>query len=213
MVIVAKDTSHPATVQYILQGLCCDWVPDMELLLFDRPTGQCDASTGQRSSVKDVAKGGCVLWKPRVIRIFSVLSSHLWVIKPAQCCKFDILFFSLILYTQNPQCQNFQYCSLFIILGAIYKCWEWREGRLFAYELIMQFLIKNHWLYTFGPYFHTEVIESPREEVSGHLCCHYFPHSSPLLPNVRWKRILCIYCYFMLFNIGYSQVKCLSILI
>ena len=29
--------------------------------------------------------------------------------------------------------------------------WEWREGRLLAYELILQFLIKNHWVYTFGP--------------------------------------------------------------
>lgn len=28
--------------------------------------------------------------------------------------------------------------------------WEWREGRLLAFELIFQFLIKNHWLYTFG---------------------------------------------------------------
>jgi len=30
------------------------------------------------------------------------------------------------------------------------KTWEWREGRLLAYELVFQFLIKNHWLYTFG---------------------------------------------------------------
>ena len=28
--------------------------------------------------------------------------------------------------------------------------WEWREGRLFSYELILAFLIKNHWVYTFG---------------------------------------------------------------
>ncbi|XP_021365887.1 uncharacterized protein LOC110458492 isoform X2 [Mizuhopecten yessoensis] len=35
--------------------------------------------------------------------------------------------------------------------GSILETWESREGRLFAYELIMKFLIKNHWLYTFGP--------------------------------------------------------------
>ncbi|WAR11648.1 hypothetical protein MAR_025828 [Mya arenaria] len=29
--------------------------------------------------------------------------------------------------------------------------WEGREGRMFAYELIFRYLIKNHWLYTFGP--------------------------------------------------------------
>jgi len=28
--------------------------------------------------------------------------------------------------------------------------WQWREGRLLAYELLLQFLIKNHLLYTFG---------------------------------------------------------------
>ncbi|KAL4234093.1 hypothetical protein ACF0H5_005746 [Mactra antiquata] len=31
------------------------------------------------------------------------------------------------------------------------ETWEGREGRLFAYELIFRYLIKNHWLYTFGP--------------------------------------------------------------
>ncbi|XP_069112054.1 uncharacterized protein [Argopecten irradians] len=35
--------------------------------------------------------------------------------------------------------------------GSLLETWESREGRLFAYELIMKFLIKNHWLYTFGP--------------------------------------------------------------
>ena len=30
------------------------------------------------------------------------------------------------------------------------EAWEWREGRLFAYEVILQFVIKNHIIYTFG---------------------------------------------------------------
>ena len=30
------------------------------------------------------------------------------------------------------------------------SAWQWREGRLLAYELILQFLVKNHLLYTFG---------------------------------------------------------------
>ncbi|XP_074644937.1 uncharacterized protein LOC141901529 [Tubulanus polymorphus] len=34
---------------------------------------------------------------------------------------------------------------------SLVDAWEWREGRLFAYELILEFLIKNHWFYTFGP--------------------------------------------------------------
>ena len=35
--------------------------------------------------------------------------------------------------------------------SSLSQAWEWREGRLLAYELILKFLIKNHWLYTFGP--------------------------------------------------------------
>ncbi|XP_060566590.1 uncharacterized protein LOC132725472 isoform X3 [Ruditapes philippinarum] len=31
------------------------------------------------------------------------------------------------------------------------ETWEGREGRMFAFELIFRYLIKNHWLYTFGP--------------------------------------------------------------
>lgn len=38
------------------------------------------------------------------------------------------------------------------ILGSqLLDAWESKEGRLFAYELIMKYLLKNHWLYTFGP--------------------------------------------------------------
>jgi len=35
-------------------------------------------------------------------------------------------------------------------VGDVSSAWQWREGRLLAYELIFQFLIKNHLLYTFG---------------------------------------------------------------
>ena len=34
---------------------------------------------------------------------------------------------------------------------SLLHAWESREGRLLAYELIMKYLLKNHWLYTFGP--------------------------------------------------------------
>lgn len=50
------------------------------------------------------------------------------------------------------------YCGKHVFFTCIYilglpllQAWESREGRLFAYELILKYLLKNHWLYTFGP--------------------------------------------------------------
>ncbi|KAK6184614.1 hypothetical protein SNE40_007053 [Patella caerulea] len=34
---------------------------------------------------------------------------------------------------------------------SLIKRWEGKEGRLFVYELICEYLVKNHWLNTFGP--------------------------------------------------------------
>ena len=39
--VVARDSSNLETMKFVLQGLCCDWVPDMELLYkpqSDHPT-------------------------------------------------------------------------------------------------------------------------------------------------------------------------------
>lgn len=52
------------------------------------------------------------------------------------------------------------------------ETWEGREGRLFAYELIFRYLIKNHWLYTFGPAgsgLHTEGGTSKEKEQESRL--------------------------------------------
>ena len=60
---------------------------------------------------------------------------------------------SLLLCKQSAHKSVFKKSFLlFVVTGSnLSDTWEGREGRLFAYELIFRYLIKNHWLYTFGP--------------------------------------------------------------
>ncbi|XP_055997933.1 uncharacterized protein LOC125653195 isoform X2 [Ostrea edulis] len=53
--------------------------------------------------------------------------------------------------TTDPGCSSHIRASVNSEKGFLLDAWESREGRLLAYELIMKFFIKNHWLYTFGP--------------------------------------------------------------
>ena len=53
------------------------------------------------------------------------------------------------------------------------EAWEWREGRLFAYELILKLLITNHIHYLFPsfvlPTAHARAIASVDENLMGRL--------------------------------------------
>nr|XP_022344408.1 uncharacterized protein LOC111137294 isoform X2 [Crassostrea virginica] len=53
--------------------------------------------------------------------------------------------------TTDQSCSSHVRASVNSEKGFLLDAWESREGRLLAYELIMKFFIKNHWLYTFGP--------------------------------------------------------------
>lgn len=53
--------------------------------------------------------------------------------------------------TADQSCSSHVRASVTSNKGFLLDAWESREGRLLAYELIMKFFIKNHWLYTFGP--------------------------------------------------------------
>ncbi|XP_062613685.1 uncharacterized protein LOC134275417 [Saccostrea cucullata] len=53
--------------------------------------------------------------------------------------------------TTDQGCSSHIRASVNSEKGFLLDAWESREGRLLAYELIMKFFIKNHWLYTFGP--------------------------------------------------------------
>lgn len=56
--------------------------------------------------------------------------------------------------------------------------WEWREGRLLAFELIFQFLIRNHWMHAFGTssaakHEHLGPIVDNKLELTILLCTYY----------------------------------------
>ncbi|XP_064639855.1 uncharacterized protein LOC135495320 [Lineus longissimus] len=96
--LVAKDSSHPVILKYILHDLSVGW--DADLNMMTQPIGLDTGHIRRRSlDVRGLGK----------VQVTSERENL-----PADA-------------------------------------WEWREGRLFAYELILKFLIKNHWLYTFGP--------------------------------------------------------------
>ena len=65
----------------------------------------------------------------------------------------QVWWVSLLLCKQSAHKSVFKKSFLlFVVTGSnLSDTWEGREGRLFAYELIFRYLIKNHWLYTFGP--------------------------------------------------------------
>lgn len=44
------------------------------------------------------------------------------------------------------------------------ESWEWREGRLLAYELILKFLIANHIHYTFPAYTFTRNMQAKKSQ-------------------------------------------------
>ncbi|XP_038070468.1 uncharacterized protein LOC119739556 isoform X2 [Patiria miniata] len=121
--IVAKESDNSGLLKLVLQALCANWSIDITDLM--------ECSTKQyHSTVKhEVKSNGQISRQGTFRRQFSVELEK----------QQSILTLHKI---QGVTFQDKQFC----------QAWEWREGRLFAYELIVKFLIINHIHYLFPSY-------------------------------------------------------------
>ncbi|XP_013392533.1 uncharacterized protein LOC106160455 [Lingula anatina] len=145
--LVAKDSSNPTLLKLVLQNLSTDWKVNMDLLLQPcnlqhfchfkplKTRGERKDSAGSPRSHDSHPSLG-----PSRTRSYS------WTCprgRRKSITKLDeTASIAEHVETHTPSIMDGE--------ATLAETWEWREGRLFAYELIFRFLIKNHWLYTFG---------------------------------------------------------------
>ena len=76
----------------------------------------------------------------------------------------NILAIAFVIFLMSELCRTlFVLDSLFRLFSGdvdVTELWEWREGRLLAYELILKYLITNHIHYTFPAYTLTRAVVS-----------------------------------------------------
>ncbi|XP_048576620.1 uncharacterized protein LOC5501449 isoform X2 [Nematostella vectensis] len=175
-ILVAKDSSSPVLLKLVLQGLAAEWEVDEELLLQhldadhtrdshsttprvspvqERYRGVSSAAASTPSPPPDTAlscsgdstsltldRGGSPLVADGGEGVNHGWNSHRRPSSQLGSSKHQRISIRAVskLLTDQPSMP-----PEFVISGA----WEWREGRLLAYELILKFLIANHIHYLF----------------------------------------------------------------
>ncbi|XP_070575993.1 uncharacterized protein [Ptychodera flava] len=151
--LVAKDSNNPSLLKLVLQGLCAEWSVDMSLLTQHanyRSIHKSYISTEPQNPGVEHEEKTFPITRPRVPstesydRVFDGEShtSRSGMLHPRQ----RRLSINMV---HTAGCGDQFYISADSIIS---KAWEWREGRLFAYELIIKFLIINHIHYLFPSY-------------------------------------------------------------
>ena len=55
---VARDSSNPECMKYVLQGLCCHWMPDIDVLFLANTLNVAtESAANHRPSINDVNNG------------------------------------------------------------------------------------------------------------------------------------------------------------
>ncbi|XP_077982549.1 uncharacterized protein LOC144437480 [Glandiceps talaboti] len=151
--LVAKDSNNPSLLKLVLQGLCAEWSVDMPLLTQHvnyRAIHKSQISTEPQNPGFEHDEKCFPVTRQRVSSTDSyekafdgemLTSRH-----SVHHSKHRRLSIGMIHSTGSGDQSYTTPDSL------ISKAWEWREGRLFAYELIIKFLIINHIHYLFPSY-------------------------------------------------------------
>ncbi|CAH1780021.1 unnamed protein product [Owenia fusiformis] len=124
--IVAKDCNNPELLNLVLKELSSEWKPNKSLLnkpiTTTTPRRLSSEGLGDQAAIRSDSFSKRTRGSTK--RAGSTLSRRLTITKISAIESED---------------------------KSVSDTWEWREGRLFAYELIVKFLIKNHLFHTFGP--------------------------------------------------------------
>ncbi|XP_078607662.1 uncharacterized protein LOC144879770 isoform X1 [Branchiostoma floridae x Branchiostoma japonicum] len=126
--LVAKDCNNPTLLKLVLQGLCADWSVDLQSLEGHSPRPR--LSSFGKSPRQAWGEGG----RKEVDRLSPGSSGSPLGVSPRR---------------RRATIQDIHSYGGDDPATAISETWEWREGRLFAYELILRFLVTNHIHYLF----------------------------------------------------------------
>ncbi|XP_035680046.1 uncharacterized protein LOC118418298 isoform X2 [Branchiostoma floridae] len=126
--LVAKDCNNPTLLKLVLQGLCADWSVDLQSLEGHSPRPR--LSSFGKSPRQAWGEGG----RKDVDRLSPGSSGSPLGVSPRR---------------RRATIQDIHSYGGDDPTTAISETWEWREGRLFAYELILRFLVTNHIHYLF----------------------------------------------------------------
>ncbi|XP_033117348.1 uncharacterized protein LOC117117218 isoform X2 [Anneissia japonica] len=140
--LVAKDNNNPSLLKLVLQGLCAGWPidlhqltdlvhPSLHITSRTLPLNEKGENGSGDQNINDEGSAGNHSKKPLSRQSSSPCKSRM--INISTVCNMEL----------EPGCLPDSLLS---------RSWEWREGRLFAYELIIKFLIINHIHYLFPSY-------------------------------------------------------------
>ncbi|KAL9974515.1 hypothetical protein ACROYT_G011559 [Oculina patagonica] len=169
--LVAKDSSNPVFLKLVLQGLAADWKVDKELLVANLRSSQGSddleptASNISHNSDDNISKHVLESQVPfqrtpspmlspdlcyvsadslssvgtEIHGALSVGLSRMSPVQPHKSTRTSIRQVAKLLAEGTSHSGD-------VLMS---ESWEWREGRLLAYELILKFLITNHIHYVF----------------------------------------------------------------
>eukprot|EP01137_Pigoraptor_chileana_P033797 Opistho-2@25290 len=118
--LVAKDCHNPALLKLIVQSLAADWETNTRLLSLNTDDDMCEASECAKSDPAMVVESTPAAPGSKA----STVHHRIGVV--------DLLARAT---GSEPLHPSFS--------------WEWREGRLFAYELLLKLIVANHIQYVF----------------------------------------------------------------
>lgn len=130
--LVTKDTSSPSILRLVLQCLTENWGTTSNI---DHAEDQTTALSRERHSNQGIsASSNCY----NDCNNYHAEAGG----TAAKCKRLSINFISKLITGHDKHLLN----------SALSSTWEWREGRLLAYELILKYLIANHIHYVFPSY-------------------------------------------------------------